>query len=132
MFSIHQAVQLLFRIVPSGMTVLHKVASSHFPTRLIVFDNVTWADNYYQTVANPNGLTATPNGRSLSQLPQEELNKNPKPAGLNFPQANGVNLGKADREILLGIREGEPDRENSRIGFTKDDDDDRTLKIYRT
>ena len=41
-------------------------------------------------------------------------------------------MGKADREILLGTRKVEPDRENSRIGFTKDDDDDRTLKIYRT
>ena len=42
-------------------------------------------------------------------------------AGLNFPQANGDTLGKADREILLGTREAEPGRENSRIGFTKDD-----------
>ena len=82
---------------------------------------MTWADHYYQTVADPNGVTATPNGRSLGLLPQEELNKNPKPAGLNFPQANGVTLGKADREILLGTREEEPGRENSRSGFTKDD-----------
>jgi len=81
---------------------------------------VTWADNYYQTVADPNGLTGTPNGRSLGQLSQEELDKNPKPAGLNFPQANGDTLGKADREIFLGTREREPGRENSRIGFTKD------------
>ncbi len=87
-----------------------------------MWNNVTFADNYYQTVANPNGVTATPNGRALSLLPQEELNKNPKPAGLNFPTVNGVNLGKADREILLGTREGEPGRINSRIGFTKDDD----------
>ena len=83
---------------------------------------MTFADNYYQTVANPNGLTATPNGRALGQLPQEELDKNPKPAGLNFPKANGDTLGKADREILLGTRNEEPGRINSRIGFTKDDD----------
>lgn len=82
---------------------------------------MTFADNYYQTVADPNGFTATPNGRALGLLPQEELNKNPQPAGLNFPKVNGDSLGQADREILLGTRQGESGRENSRIGFTKDD-----------
>ncbi|MEG4310901.1 DNA/RNA non-specific endonuclease [Microcoleus sp. AT10_D2] len=95
--------------------------SDFYEPKIQVWNNVTFADNYYQTVADPNGGTATPNGRSLSLLPQEELDKNPKPAGLNFPKANGVTLGKADREILLGTREKEPGRENSRIGFTKDD-----------
>ena len=83
--------------------------------------SLNYSDNYYQTVADPNGGTATPNGRALGLLPQEELNKNPKPAGLNFPKANGDPLGQADREILLGTRQGEPGREYSRIGFTKDD-----------
>lgn len=95
--------------------------SDFYEPKVQVWNNVTFADNYYQTVADPNGVTATPNGRALGLLPQEELDKNPKPAGLNFPQASGVNLGKADREILLGTREKEPGRENSRIGFTKDD-----------
>lgn len=31
-----------------------------------VWDNVTFADNYYQTVANPNGSTWTPNGREIN------------------------------------------------------------------
>ncbi len=95
--------------------------SDFYEPKVQVWNNVTWADNYYQTVADPNSFTATPNGRSLGQLPQEELDKNPKPAGLNFPKASGNTLGKADREILLGTREEEPGRENSRIGFTKDD-----------
>ena len=95
--------------------------SDFYEPKIQVWNNVTWADNYYQTVADPNGLTATPNGRSLGLLPQEELDKNPKPAGLNFPKANGNTLGKADREILLGTRQEEPGRENSRIGFTTDD-----------
>ncbi|TAD82481.1 MAG: DNA/RNA non-specific endonuclease [Oscillatoriales cyanobacterium] len=96
--------------------------SDFYEPKVQVWNNVTFADNYYQTVANPNGLTATPNGRALGQLPQEELNKNPKPAGLNFPTVKGDPLGQADREILLGTRGGEPGREYSRIGFTKDDD----------
>ncbi|MEZ2246692.1 DNA/RNA non-specific endonuclease [Microcoleus sp.] len=96
--------------------------SDFYEPKVQVWNNVTFADNYYQTVADPIGLTATPNGRSLAGLPIEELNKNPKPAGLNFPKANGDTLGKADREILLGTRNGEPDRISSRIGFTKDDD----------
>lgn len=41
MFSIPQAVQLSFRMVPSGMTVLHKVASLNFPVRSIVFDSAS-------------------------------------------------------------------------------------------
>ncbi|MCC3410001.1 MAG: Ig domain-containing protein group 2 domain-containing protein, partial [Microcoleus sp. PH2017_10_PVI_O_A] len=95
--------------------------SDFYEPKVQVWNNVTFADNYYQTVANPNGLTATPNGRALGLLPQEELNKNPKPAGLNFPTVKGDPLGQADREILLGTRGGEPGREYSRIGFTKDD-----------
>nr|WP_228050355.1 DNA/RNA non-specific endonuclease [Tychonema sp. LEGE 06208] len=96
--------------------------SDFYEPKVQVWNNVTFADNYYQTVADPNGVTATPNGRALGLLPQEELDKNPKPAGLNFPKAtNGDTLGKADREILLGTRNEEPGRINSRIGFTKDD-----------
>ena len=30
-----------------------------------VWDNVTFADNYYQTVANENGISGTPNGREI-------------------------------------------------------------------
>ncbi len=111
---------------PSLKLTLPKFVTTNFSDfyepKVQVWNNVTFADNYYQTVANPNGFTATPNGRSLAGLPQEELDKNPRPAGLNFPQANGVNLGQPDLEVLLGTREGEPGRENSRIGFTKDDD----------
>jgi len=95
--------------------------SDFYEPKIQVWNNVTFADNYYQTVADPNGFTATPNGRALGLLPQEELDKNPQPAGLNFPKVNGDALGQADREILLGTREGEPGREYSRIGFTKDD-----------
>jgi DNA/RNA endonuclease G (NUC1) len=97
--------------------------SDFYEPKVQVWNNVTFSDNYYQTVANPNGFTATPNGRSLGQLPQEELDleRKSKFAGLNFPQVNGVNLGQPDLEVLLGTREGQPGRENSRIGFTKDD-----------
>ncbi|WP_341735970.1 DUF4114 domain-containing protein [Microcoleus sp. CAWBG640] len=63
--------------------------SDFYEPKVQVWNNVTWADNYYQTVADPNGVTATPNGRALGLLPQEELDKNPKPAGLNFPKTNG-------------------------------------------
>ena len=86
-----------------------------------VWDNVTFADNYYQSVADPNGTTATPNGRALSELPAAELNKNPRPAGLNFPEVNGVTLGQPDLEVLLGTRAGQPGRNQSRFGFTRDD-----------
>jgi DNA/RNA endonuclease G (NUC1) len=95
--------------------------SDFYEPKIQVWNNVTFADNYYQTVADPNSGTATPNGRALGLLPQEELDKNPQPAGLNFPKVNGDALGQADREILLGTREVEPGSEYSRIGFTKDD-----------
>jgi len=37
--------------------------SDFYQPKVQVWNNVTWADNYYQTVANPNGVTATPNVR---------------------------------------------------------------------
>ncbi|MEZ2232067.1 DNA/RNA non-specific endonuclease [Microcoleus sp.] len=76
--------------------------SDFYEPKIQVWNNVTWADNYYQNVADPNGLTATPNGRALSLLPQEELNKNPKPAGLNFPQVNGEGVGEGWFYSVLG------------------------------
>ncbi|PSB39712.1 hypothetical protein C7B69_01790, partial [filamentous cyanobacterium Phorm 46] len=95
--------------------------SDFYEPKVQVWNNVTFADNYYQTVADPNGVTATPNGRNIPYLPIEELNKNPRPVGLNFPLDDGITLGHPDLEVLLGTREGQPGRANSRIGFTKDD-----------
>jgi len=39
--------------------------SDFYEPQVQVWNNVTFADNYYQTVADPTGLTATPNGRNI-------------------------------------------------------------------
>ncbi|MBF2017605.1 MAG: beta-propeller fold lactonase family protein [Rivularia sp. T60_A2020_040] len=67
-----------------------------YEPKVQVWDNVTFADNYYQTVADPNGLTATPNGRNIPELPESETSKNPQPAGLKFP-----NGGQTDYTVFL-------------------------------
>jgi len=77
-----------------------------------VWENVTFADNYYQTLADPNGLTLTPNGRDIPDLPAAETSKNPLPPGLVFPRNEQFQLlGQPDLPVLL----------NGRTGFTKDD-----------
>ncbi|PPT05015.1 hypothetical protein CKA32_004457 [Geitlerinema sp. FC II] len=90
--------------------------SDFYEPKVQVWENVTFADNYYQTVADPNSLSATPNGRSLSAFPQAEQDKDPQPAGLER-----LNGGQPDLEVLLGTRVGQDGRENSRLGFTRDD-----------
>ncbi|PSB39709.1 hypothetical protein C7B69_01775 [filamentous cyanobacterium Phorm 46] len=44
--------------------------SDFYEPRVQVGNNVTWADNYDRTLADPNDATATPNDRSLSKLPR--------------------------------------------------------------
>ena len=50
-------------IIP-GTTIFRDFRDFNEPT-VQVWDNVTFADNYYQTLANPNGRTWTPNGRAI-------------------------------------------------------------------
>lgn len=45
-------------------TIIKDFRDFHEP-QVQVWDNVTFADNYYQTVADPNGSTWTPNGRFI-------------------------------------------------------------------
>lgn len=72
-----------------------------------VWENVTFADNYYQTVPKLNPslfeYTATPSGRSIPN---------------------------ADVNVFLGTRAGEPNYENSRAGFTKETDPGWVGPIY--
>ena len=109
---------------PSLRVSIPLIAEANFADfyepKIPIWDNVTFSDNYYQTVANPNGFTSTPNGRNIPFLPTEELVKTPRSAGLNFPQENGIPLGHPDVEVLLGTREGQPGRDLSRLGFTRD------------
>ncbi|MCT7953196.1 hypothetical protein NG798_25700 [Ancylothrix sp. C2] len=67
--------------------------------KIQVWENVTFADNYYQTVPklDPNLLekTGTPSGRSIRN---------------------------ADIDVFLGTRAGEPNYEFSRAGFTRETD----------
>ncbi|MEL6165787.1 MAG: hypothetical protein AAFR37_19230, partial [Cyanobacteria bacterium J06628_3] len=49
-------------LVP-GTTFKDKDFRNFKEPRVEVWENVTFADNYYQTVANPKGRTFTPNGR---------------------------------------------------------------------
>ena len=90
-----------------------------------VWNNVTFADNYYQTLANPNGATLIPNGRDIPNLPEAELNKTPLPAGLNLPRDEQFRLlGQPDLPVRL----------NGRTGFSGDnplvDYHGRTLAWY--
>ena len=61
-----------------------------------VWSNVAFADNYYQTAAAPDGVTATPNGRPLDPTPDPDPS-NPE-ASPTFSRAQST----ADIDLLLG------------------------------
>ncbi|WP_293152804.1 MULTISPECIES: DNA/RNA non-specific endonuclease [unclassified Microcoleus] len=91
-----------------------------------VWKNVTFADNYYQTVPNLLSGTLTPAGRNIPNLPSTENGTAP---GLKFPREgwrsdnpnpNGKLLGEPDLSVFLGTNKNNPGYNNSRAGFTTD------------
>ena len=73
-----------------------------YEPKIQIWDNITFADNYYQTLGFENGATFTPNGRDIPNLPSAETNRNPQPAGLNFLRdAQGRLLGQPDFSLNM-------------------------------
>ncbi|NQE35502.1 DNA/RNA non-specific endonuclease [Microcoleus asticus] len=94
-----------------------------------VWENVTFADNYYQTVPDLSGGTVSPAGRDIPNLPSTEDGKTAP--GLQFPRegwrsenpdATAPLLGEPDLSVLLGTNKDNPDYNSSRAGFTKETD----------
>jgi DNA/RNA endonuclease G (NUC1) len=86
-----------------------------------VWSNVTFADNYYQTVPDITvGGDGTPAGRNIPDLPSTEAGS--KAAGLQFPTdpSTGEPLGKPDLSVFLGTNSqaAPADYLQSRAGFT--------------
>jgi hypothetical protein len=83
-----------------------------YEPKIQVWNNVSFADNYYQTVPDPNApledLDFTPAGRPLSKLIGPDANPRqtsqlPQYPGLNFPKdAANQFKGKPDEQIFLG------------------------------
>ncbi|MEG3882310.1 Ig domain-containing protein group 2 domain-containing protein, partial [Microcoleus sp. herbarium7] len=93
-----------------------------YEPKVQTWEGITFADNYYQTTANPNGLGSfTPNGRNIPNLlPPENTSNQP---GLQFPKdENGNLLGVPDVVEFLGTRFGQTGRVDSRAGFTRQTD----------
>jgi DNA/RNA endonuclease G (NUC1) len=93
-----------------------------YEPKVQTWEGITFADNYYQTTAAPNGLLLlTPNGRNIPNLLPPEDNSNQP--GLKFPKdANGNLLGVPDVVEFLGTRSGENGYADSRAGFTRQTD----------
>jgi DNA/RNA endonuclease G (NUC1) len=116
----------LFNIEVPGIGSVGKLDySTFYEPKIQVWDNVTFADNYYQTVPALEGRTFTPFGRDIPRLPASET------YGSNWPRegwrsANpnpeGRLLGETDLSILLGTNKNETGYERSRAGFTKETD----------
>ena len=94
-----------------------------------VWENVTFADNYYQSVPNLRGNSFTPAGRNLPNLPGTESGKTA--TGLEFPRIGWRSespnpdaglLGKPDLSVLLGTNERRAAYGRSRAGFTRETD----------
>jgi DNA/RNA endonuclease G (NUC1) len=97
--------------------------------KIQVWKNVTFADNYYQTVPNLLTGTVSPAGRDIPNLPFTENGKTAP--GLKFPRegwrsenpdATAPLLGEPDLSVLLGTNKDNPDYNSSRAGFTKETD----------
>ena len=94
-----------------------------------VWNNVSFADNYFQTIPNLNGNTLTLAGRDIPNLPDTE-NPNVKdaPPGLKLPRTGwpinpdqGGLLRVPNHSVRLGANTSDADNyQNSRAGFTKD------------
>jgi large repetitive protein len=74
-----------------------------------VWSNVEFADNYYQTAASMDGVTATPNGRPLDPTPVTPPGPPPGPAV--FDQTKST----ADIDLLLG--NDKPEESIAGFGF---------------
>ena len=94
-----------------------------------VWENVTFADNYYQTVPNLLSGTVSPAGRDIPNLPSTEDGKTAP--GLQFPREGWRSenpdpdaplLGEPDLSVFLGTNSNNPDYNDSRAGFTKETD----------
>ena len=93
-----------------------------YDPKVQTWEGITFADNYYQTTANPNGLGSfTPNGRNIPNLlPPEDTSNEP---GLQFPKdENGNLIGVPDVVEFLGTRSGQTGRVDSRAGFSRETD----------
>ncbi|HEY9893199.1 MAG TPA: putative Ig domain-containing protein [Candidatus Sericytochromatia bacterium] len=67
-----------------GLNVITQNFGDFREPKVQVWDNVTFADNYYQTVPNLLGGTITPAGRDFPNLPFTEAGKTA--SGLQFPR----------------------------------------------
>ena len=93
-----------------------------YEPKVQTWEGITFADNYYQTTADPSDLGSfTPNGRNIPNLlPPENTSNQP---GLNFPKDEDGNLlGVPDVVEFLGTRSGETGYAESRAGFTRQTD----------
>ncbi|MCT7953198.1 DNA/RNA non-specific endonuclease [Ancylothrix sp. C2] len=93
-----------------------------YEPKVQTWEGITFADNYYQTTAEPGSFTSiTPNGRNIPQLLPPEDSSNA--AGLQFPtDAAGNFLGVPDVVEFLGTRAGEEGYADSRTGFSRQTD----------
>ncbi len=94
-----------------------------------VWDNVSFADNYFQTVPNLNGNTLTPAGRDIPSVPDTENSNDANAStridnpttGWPLNPEQGDLLGVPNHSVRLGANAQDADNyQNSRAGFTKD------------
>ncbi|MEG4445304.1 DNA/RNA non-specific endonuclease [Microcoleus sp. AT9_B5] len=92
-----------------------------YEPKVQTWEGITFADNYYQTTAEPSLGSFTPNGRNIPNLlPPEDTSNQP---GLNFPKDEDGNLlGVPDVVEFLGTGSGETGYAESRAGFTRQTD----------
>ena len=113
--------------------------ANFYEPKVQVWDNVTFADNYFQTVPDLNGNTLTPAGRDIPNVPNTESPDDANaPKGIDNPTTGyplnpelGTLLGVPNHSVRLGANKNDADNyENSRAGFTKELKDTNPLAFF--
>jgi DNA/RNA endonuclease G (NUC1)/6-phosphogluconolactonase (cycloisomerase 2 family) len=101
--------------------------SNFFEPKVQVWEGITFADNYYQTVPDllRNTNTFTPAGRDVPRLPVTDTYGTPWPREgwrKEFPDPDAPLLGEPDVSLRLGTNSNETGYTFSSAGFTRETD----------
>ena len=110
-----------------GLNVFTDNFGDFHEPKVQVWSNVTFADNYYQTVPNLFRGTVTPAGRDIPNFPNTPSNIQVQLPREGFrsanPDPNGQLLGQPDLSVFLGTNSDNlVSYPNSRAGFTRETD----------
>jgi DNA/RNA endonuclease G (NUC1) len=106
--------------LPNGTPLAGLDYTNFYEPKTQVWETVTFADNYYQTVPNLTGSTLTPAGRDIPNVVNDTGITMPRTGWPLNPNAGDL-LGRPDLSILLGTNSNNQGYATSKPGFTTEE-----------